>query len=79
MTLAGRVGIKLLYNPGDRKFKSVRVQISWRSNELEIRCDRENPHLTEGTLRPPIEQLQSERRCWNEDHVPERLGPQAPG
>ena len=19
------------------------------------------------------------RRCWNEDHVPERLGPQAPG
>ena len=23
----------------------------------------------------PIEQLQLERRCWNEDHVPERPGP----
>ena len=22
---------------------------------------------------------QLERRCWNEEHVPERLGPQAPG
>ena len=44
-----RVGVKLLYNPGEDK-KSV----SWRSDELE-------------------------RRCWIEEHVPERLGTQAPG
>ena len=28
-----------------------------------------------GPSGPPIEQLQLERRCWNEEHVPERLGP----
>ena len=39
-TLAGRrVGVKSLYNPGeDRK------SVSWRSDELEIRCGRENQH-----------------------------------
>ena len=47
------------------------------SDELEIRCGRENQHPAEGALRPPIEQLQLERRCWNEDYVPERLRPQA--
>ena len=69
VTLAGRrVGVKLLYNPGDRKLR-----------QLEIRCGRENQHPAEGTLRPPIEQLQLGRRWWNENHVPERLDPQAPG
>ena len=48
------------------------------SNQLKIRCGREYQHPGEGALRPPIEQLQLERRCWNEDHVPERLSPQAP-
>ena len=43
-----------------------------------IRCGRENQHPAEGALRSPIEQLQLERRCWNEDHVPERLGPRPP-
>ena len=40
VTLAGRrVGVKLLYNPGeDRK------SISWRSDQLEISCSRENQH-----------------------------------
>ena len=43
VTLAGRgVGVKLLYNPGDRKFRSVG------------------------------------EKCWNEDHVPERLAPRPP-
>ena len=38
--LAGRrVGVKSLYNP-DEDRKSV----SWRSDELEIRCGRENQH-----------------------------------
>ena len=74
MTLTGRrVDVKLLYCPGeDRK------SVSWRSDQFEIRCGRENQHPAEWALRPPIEQLQLERRCWIEEHVPERLGPQAP-
>ena len=64
--LAGRrVDVKLLYKSVHRKL-----------NQLEIRCGRENQHPAEGT---PIEQLQLEGRCWNEEHVPERLGPQALG
>ena len=66
-------GVKLLYNPGeDRKSGS------WRSDELETRYGRESQTLAEWALRPPIEQLQLERRCWNEERVPERLNPQAP-
>ena len=40
VTLARRrVDVKSLYNPGeDRKL------VSWRSDELEIRCGRENQH-----------------------------------
>ena len=61
--------VEQLYNLGEDK----------KSSQLEIRCGRENQHPAEGVLRPPIEQLQLERRCWNEEHVPERLGPQASG
>ncbi len=75
MTLVGRrVDVKLLYNPGEN-----RKAVSLRSDELEIRCGRECQHPTERGLRAPIKQLQLERMCWNEEHVPERLGPQAPG
>ena len=44
-------------------------------NQLEARCCRESQHSAERAIRPPIEQLQLERRCWNEEHVPERLSP----
>ena len=38
VTLAGRrVDVKLLYNPGEDRNSG-----SWRSDELEIRCGREN-------------------------------------
>ena len=63
-----KVGVEQLYNSVHKKF-----------NQLEIRCGRENQHPAEGSLRLPIEQLQLERRCWNEEHVPERLGPQTLG
>ena len=53
------MGVKQLYNSVHRKF-----------DQLEKKCGRENQHSAEGALRPPIEQLQ--RRCWNEEHVPER-------
>ena len=43
VTLAGRrVDVKLLYNPGE-----VRKSVIWRSDELEIRCGRENQHPAE--------------------------------
>ncbi len=45
VTLAGRgVGIKSLYNPGEDRKSAVGDQTSWRSDELEIRCGRENRH-----------------------------------
>ena len=52
MMLAGRrVGVKLLYNPGeDRK------SVSWRSDELEIRYSRESQHPAKWASRPPVEQ-----------------------
>ena len=58
-----KVGVELLYNSVHRKF-----------DQLEIRCSRENqdPRLSSWSS----DQL--ERSCWNEDHVSERLGPQAP-
>ena len=68
VTPTKRVRFKLLYNSVHRKF-----------NQLETWCGRESQHPAEWALRPPIEQLQLERRCSNEEHVPERLGPQAPG
>ena len=75
VTLAARrEDIKLLYNPGEN-----RKSVSWRSDKLETRCGRESQHPAEWALRPPIEQLQLERSYWIEEHVPERLGPQAPG
>ena len=62
-----KVDVELLYNSVHRKF-----------NQLEIRCGREDQHPAEGTLRPPIEQLQLEIRCGRENQHPERLGPQTP-
>ena len=55
--------------------QSVSLEIRWVGDK----SGRENQHPAEWALRPPIEQLQLERRCWIEEHVPERLGPQAPG
>ena len=63
-----KVGVELLYNSEHRKF-----------NQLETRCGRVSQHLAEWVLGPPIEQLQLERRCWIEEHVPERLGHQVLG
>ena len=61
VTLAGRwVGVKSLYNPGeDRK------SVSWRSDQLEIRCGRENQHPAEGALKPLVEQhRRTGRKCY---------------
>ena len=68
-----KVGVELLYN-------SVKTgsQLVWRLDQLDTRCSRESQHPAEWALRPPIEQLQVERRCWIEEHVPEKLGPQVP-
>ena len=38
------MGVELLYNAVHRKFNQFRDQTSWRSDELEIRCGRENQH-----------------------------------
>ena len=62
-----------------RKFNQLGIRRVWRSDQLETRCGRESQHPAEWALRPPIEQLQLERRCWIQEHVPERLDPQAPG
>ena len=46
-----KVDVELLYNPGeDRK------SVSWGSDELGIRCGRENHHPAGWAPRPPIEQ-----------------------
>ena len=46
-----KVDVERLYNPGeDRKSGS------WRSDELETRCGRENQHPVEWAPRPPVEQ-----------------------
>ena len=39
-----KVGIELLYNSVHRKFNQFGDQMSWGSDELEIRCGRENQH-----------------------------------
>ena len=66
-----KVDVELLYNLVHRKF-----------NQLGIRCGRENQHPGEGRQDPRLSSWRSdqlERRCWNEEHVPERLGPHTPG
>ena len=62
VTLAGRrVGVKLLYNPGeDRK------SVSRWSDQLEIRCGRENQHPAEGALRTPDWAVEVQI-SWRED------------
>ena len=60
--LAGRrVGVKLSYNPGeDRK------SVSGRSDELEIRCGRENQHPERLGPRPPVEQpRRTGKKFWS--------------
>ena len=44
-----RVGIELLYNSVYRKFNQLEIrpvgdQTNWGSDELEIKCGRENQH-----------------------------------
>ena len=52
-----KVDDEQLYNPGeDRKSGS------WRSDQLEIRCGRENQHPVEGALRPRLSSC-----SWRED------------
>ena len=69
-------GVELLYN-------SVKTgsQLVWRPDQLEKRCGKESQHPAEGVSGPPIESLEirlvGEMLEW--EHVPERLGPQAPG
>ena len=54
--------------------------VSWRSDELETRCGRESHHPTEGALGTPSEFWRPVGQKMLEwEHVPERLGPQAPG
>ena len=66
------VGDELLYNSVHRKFNQ-----SWRNYAVEkIAPSRRGP------WNPRLSSWGSdelERRCWIEEHVPERLGPQAPG
>ena len=77
LTLAGRrVDVKLLYNPGDRKIRSVGDKISWRSDAVEKTCTQQR-----GLSGPRLSSWSSgqlERRCWNEEHDPESLGPLGP-
>ena len=50
-------------------------------------CDAYTKKVDDGQLYNPGKDRKSvswssdqlERKCWNEEHVPERLGPQAPG
>ena len=63
VTLAGRgVVVKSLYNPGeDRKSGS------WRSDELEIRCGRQNQHpkrLVSQALGWAAQENEKETRLW---------------
>ena len=62
-----KVDFELLYNSVHRKF-----------DQLEIRCGRENQYPAEGGLQDlrlsSSSSDQLERRCWNEEHVSERLG-----
>ena len=62
VTLGGRrVVVKLLYNPGeDRKSGS------WISDELEIRCGRENQHPSPRTPRTPDCEVEVQI-SWRED------------
>ena len=39
-----KVDFELLYNSVHRKFNQFGDKISWRSDELEIRCGRENQY-----------------------------------
>ena len=67
VTLAGRrVGVKSLYNPGEDGKSAVGDQMSWRSDELEIRCGFENQHLAEWAPRIPVEQPRrtGKKRCY---------------
>ena len=77
VTLAGRIlDVKLLYNPSDKKFKSVGVKMQYR----EPAPSRVGPQAPDWAIAVGVQSpRQLERRCWNEDHVPERVGPQAPG
>ena len=62
VTLAGRrVGVKLLYNPGDRKFKSVGDQVSWRK-DAGMRTMSQRGWAP----RPPVEQPKrtGKKRCY---------------
>ena len=44
--------------------------MSWRSDELGTRCDRESQHPAELALRPPIDQLQfGDQMSWRQDAV----------
>ena len=62
MTLAGRrVGFKLLYNPGNKKFRLVGVQISWRED-----AGMKNMSQRGWAPRRPVEQPRrtGKKRCY---------------
>ena len=62
MTIVGRrVDVKLLYNPGDRKSKSVGDQMSWRED-----AGMRNMSQRGWTPRPPVEQPRrtGKKRCY---------------
>ena len=68
-----KVGVELLYNSVHRK------SISWRQDAVEKAStqqrERSGPWLSSCSWRSD----ELEIRSWIEEHVPERLGPQAPG
>ena len=54
-------------------------QMGWRQDAVEKASTQ---HPAEGAIKPRLSSLETRpvgRRCWIEEHVPERLCPQAPG
>ncbi len=49
-----KVSVELIYNAVHRKFNQFGDQTSWGSDELEIRCGRENQHTERLGPRPPV-------------------------
>ena len=72
-----KVRVELLYNS-----MKTGSQLVWRPGLLVARCGRESQHPAEWDLRPPINQF-GDQTSWEKmlewEHVPERLGSQAPG
>ena len=74
-----KVGVELLYNSVHRKFNQFGDQTSWEQDAVEKASTQQS-----GPSGPRLSSCswgsdELEIRCWIEEHVSERLGPQTPG